>query len=202
MVKVKQALVSVSDKSGLNDFVKFLKFELGVTILSTGGTARALSADGVEVIEVADYTRSPELLDGRVKTLHPKVHAGILYRRELPAHVGQMKTMGWEGIDMVIVNLYPFESVIQKENAPFSEAIENIDIGGPCLLRASAKNHQSVVVVSDPADYAWVQAELKEQNGDLSPQSRRKLALKAFARTSQYDNTISTYLQKIISSGS
>ncbi|MDR1166107.1 MAG: hypothetical protein LBO66_09665 [Deltaproteobacteria bacterium] len=194
MAKIRQALVSVSDKSGLTDFVGFLANELGVTILSTGGTARALTAAGVKVTEVAEYTRSPELLDGRVKTLHPKIHAGLLYRRDVPAHVGQMKTMGWEGIDLIVVNLYPFESVIQKEDATFEEAVENIDIGGPSLLRASAKNHAHVAVVSDPADYGWIEAELREKGGELSDASRRKLAQKAFARTSAYDKTISAYL--------
>jgi phosphoribosylaminoimidazolecarboxamide formyltransferase/IMP cyclohydrolase len=194
MAKIQQALVSVSDKTGLTDFVGFLANDLKVNILSTGGTARALSAAGVKVTEVAEYTRSPELLDGRVKTLHPKVHAGILYRRDVAAHVGQMKTMGWEGIDMVVVNLYPFESVIRKEGTTFEEAVENIDIGGPSLLRASAKNHAHVAVVSDPADYEWVKEELKAKGGELSPESLRKLAQKAFARTSAYDKTISEYL--------
>ncbi|MDR2339721.1 MAG: hypothetical protein LBF40_06285 [Deltaproteobacteria bacterium] len=194
MAKIKQALVSVSDKTDLVPFVRFLAEDLGVGIISTGGTARSLLENGLKVTEVADYTRSPELLDGRVKTLHPKVHAGILYRRDVPAHAKQMQTMGWEGIDLVCVNLYPFESVIQKPDTPFEEAIENIDIGGPCLLRAAAKNHVHVVVVPDPKDYGWVQAELKELGGDLSQASRRKLAQTAFARTSVYDQTISRYL--------
>jgi phosphoribosylaminoimidazolecarboxamide formyltransferase/IMP cyclohydrolase len=196
MAKIKQALVSVSDKTNLVDFVKFLANDLGVHIISTGGTARSLLDNGLQVTEVADYTRSPELLDGRVKTLHPKVHAGILYRRDVPAHAKQMQTMGWEGIDLVAVNLYPFESVIQKPDTPFEEAIENIDIGGPCLMRAAAKNHAHVVVVSDPQDYAWVQEELKARDGDLSPASRRKLAQTAFARTSVYDAAISNYLKE------
>ncbi|MDR2406389.1 MAG: hypothetical protein LBE27_08485 [Deltaproteobacteria bacterium] len=196
MAKIKQALVSVSDKTNLVNFVKFLANDLGVNIISTGGTARALMEVGIKVTEVADYTRSPELLDGRVKTLHPKVHAGILYRRDVPAHAKQMQTMGWEGIDLVAVNLYPFESVIQKPDTPFEEAIENIDIGGPCMMRAAAKNHAHVVVVPDPEDYAWVEAELRERDGDLSSASRRKLAQKAFLRTSVYDKAISDYLQK------
>ena len=196
MAKIKKALVSVSDKTNLVEFVKFLTEELEVGIISTGGTARSLLENGIAVTEVADYTRSPELLDGRVKTLHPKVHAGILYRRDVPAHAGQMQTMGWEGIDLVAVNLYPFESVIQKPDTPFEEAIENIDIGGPCLMRAAAKNHVHGVVVSDPKDYGWVQEELRAKNGDLSPASRRKLAQTAFARTSVYDNAIQSYLRE------
>jgi phosphoribosylaminoimidazolecarboxamide formyltransferase/IMP cyclohydrolase len=196
MAKIKQALVSVSDKTGLVEFVKFLADDLGASIISTGGTARALLESGLKVTEVADYTLSPELLDGRVKTLHPKVHAGILYRRDVPAHVKAMQTMGWEGIDLVCVNLYPFESVIQKPDTPYEEAIENIDIGGPCLMRAAAKNHAHVAVVSDPADYAWVKDELKGADGNLTPASRRRLAQKAFARTSQYDQAISRYLSE------
>ncbi|MDR2198394.1 MAG: hypothetical protein LBR53_02860 [Deltaproteobacteria bacterium] len=196
MAKIKQALVSVSDKTNLVDFVKFLSNDLGVHIISTGGTARALLQSGLKVTEVADYTRSPELLDGRVKTLHPKVHAGILYRRDVPAHAKEMQTMGWEGIDLVAINLYPFESVIRKPDTPFEEAIENIDIGGPCLMRAAAKNHEHVAVVSDPADYGWVREELKNLDGDLSQASRRKLAQKAFQRTSTYDQAISRYLSE------
>ena len=194
MAKIKQALVSVSDKENLTGFVKFLTDELGVAVISTGGTARALTEAGVKVTEVAEYTRSPELLNGRVKTLNPKVHAGILYRRDLPSHAGEMKTMGWEGIDLVVVNLYPFESVVKKPDTSFEEAIENIDIGGPCLLRASAKNHEHVVVVSDPKDYGWIQEELRANEGDLPQASRRRLAQKAFARTSEYDAAISKYL--------
>jgi phosphoribosylaminoimidazolecarboxamide formyltransferase/IMP cyclohydrolase len=194
MAKIKQALVSVSNKENLTEFVKFLTDELKVGIISTGGTARALTEAGVKVTEVAEYTRSPELLNGRVKTLNPKVHAGILYRRDVPSHVGEMRTMGWEGIDLVVVNLYPFESVIKKADTSFEEAIENIDIGGPCLLRASAKNHEHVVVVSDPKDYDWIKEELKANDGDLPVTSRRKLAQKAFARTCEYDAAISKYL--------
>jgi phosphoribosylaminoimidazolecarboxamide formyltransferase/IMP cyclohydrolase len=153
---------------------------------------------GIRVTEVAEYTRSPELLDGRVKTLHPKIHAGILYRRDVPAHAKQMQTMGWEGIDLVAVNLYPFESVIQKPDTPFEEAIENIDIGGPSMMRAAAKNHVHVIVVPDPKEYSWVQEELKKMDGDLSMASRRKLAQIAFARTSIYDQAISNYLKKTL----
>jgi phosphoribosylaminoimidazolecarboxamide formyltransferase/IMP cyclohydrolase len=194
MAKVKKALVSASDKTGLTDFVKFLADSLGTEILSTGGTGRTLVEAGIKVIQVEDYTRSPELLNGRVKTLHPKIHAGILYRRDVPAHAGEMKTMGWDGIDMVVVTLYPFEQVIKKPETTFEEAVENIDIGGPCLLRAAAKNHAHVIAVSDPADYGWIRDELAKNDGQLSEKSRRKLAHAAFTRTSGYDAAISAYL--------
>jgi phosphoribosylaminoimidazolecarboxamide formyltransferase/IMP cyclohydrolase len=194
MPKVTKALVSASDKTGLVEFVKFLSDELGTEILSTGGTGRTLVEAGVKVVQVEDYTRSPELLNGRVKTLHPKVHAGILYRRDLPTHAGEMKTMGWDGIDMVVVTLYPFEQVIKKPETTLEEAVENIDIGGPCLLRAAAKNHAHVIVVSDPDDYGWIREELKKNDGWLPEASRRKLAQAAFTRTSRYDAAISAYL--------
>ncbi|MDR2612285.1 MAG: hypothetical protein LBG06_05455 [Deltaproteobacteria bacterium] len=194
MTKVKKALVSASDKTGLVEFVKFLQDGLGAEILSTGGTGRSLVEAGVRVIQVEDYTRSPELLNGRVKTLHPKVHAGILYRRDLPTHAGEMKTMGWDGIDMVVVTLYPFEQVIKKAGTTLEDAVENIDIGGPCLLRAAAKNHAHVIAVSDPDDYGWIRGELEGNDGWLPEASRRKLAQAAFARTSRYDAAISAYL--------
>ncbi|MDR3153543.1 MAG: hypothetical protein LBW85_04545 [Deltaproteobacteria bacterium] len=194
MPQVKKALVSASDKTGLVEFVKFLEESLGSEILSTGGTGRSLVEAGVKVVQVEDYTRSPELLNGRVKTLHPKVHAGILYRRDLPTHAGEMKTMGWDGIDMVVVTLYPFEQVIRKPETTLADAVENIDIGGPCLLRAAAKNHAHVIAVSDPADYGWIREELGNSGGWLSESSRRRLAQAAFARTSRYDHAISSYL--------
>jgi phosphoribosylaminoimidazolecarboxamide formyltransferase/IMP cyclohydrolase len=194
MPRVSKALISTSDKTGLIEFAKFLAEGLGAEILSTGGTGRSLVEAGVKVVQVEDYTRSPELLNGRVKTLHPKVHAGILYRRDVPSHAGEMKTMGWDGIDMVVVTLYPFEEVIKKPGTSFEDAVENIDIGGPCLLRASAKNHAHVIAVSDPADYGWIREELEKGDGWLSEASRRKLARAAFARTSRYDAAISEYL--------
>jgi phosphoribosylaminoimidazolecarboxamide formyltransferase/IMP cyclohydrolase len=193
MIKIKQALISVSDKTGIAILAKSLH-RMGVGILSTGGTAAAIKAEGVPVIEVSDYTGSPELLDGRVKTLHPKIHAGILFRREKDSHREQMEKIGWPGIDMVVVNLYPFERVITKLETAFEEAIENIDIGGPCMLRAAAKNHNSVAVLCDPADYPWILDEMAKNGGQLSQISRRILAKKAFARTSAYDLTIKRYL--------
>jgi phosphoribosylaminoimidazolecarboxamide formyltransferase/IMP cyclohydrolase len=194
MTKIERALISVSDKGGLLDLAKTVE-ALGAEILSTGGTAKALTQGGVTVREVADYTGSPEILAGRVKTLHPKIHAGILYRRDLSDHVLQMQERGFRPIDLVVVNLYPFESVIAKEGVPFEEAIENIDIGGPCLLRASAKNFASVTVVCDSADYPKVMEELKA-NGETSLATRKYLAQKVYQRTSAYDRALADYLAK------
>ena len=189
---IKRALLSVSDKTGLLDFAKILA-ELKIEILSTGGTAKALKDAGLAVTDVAAFTGAEEMLDGRVKTLHPKVHAGILYRRELDDHAAQMEARGYSSIDLVVVNLYPFKATIEKPGVTFEEAIENIDIGGPCLLRASAKNHAHVTVICDPADYQKVGLEIKE-NGATSPETRRLLAQKAFSLTSSYDALISQYL--------
>ena len=181
MKKIERALISVSDKSGLLELAKVLE-EMGVEILSTGGTAKALTAGGIKVTEVADYTGSPEILDGRVKTLHPKLHAGLLYRRDLPEHETQMKERGFGPIDLVVVNLYPFEATIAKPDVTFEEAIENIDIGGPCLLRASAKNFAAVTVVCDSADYARVVGEI-QANGRTRLETRPYLAPKVSRRT-------------------
>ncbi|MDR1873277.1 MAG: hypothetical protein LBS60_15375 [Deltaproteobacteria bacterium] len=193
MLIVRQALLSVSDKTGLVDLALFLQ-NMGVSLLSTGGTAKALTEAGVAITEVADYTGSPELLDGRVKTLHPKIHAGLLYRRDVPAHQERMTELGWEAIDLVVVNLYPFEKVIAKEGTTFAEALENIDIGGPCLLRSAAKNHPAVAVLSDPTDYPLLVKEMTDNQGAVSPGCLKGLAQKAFARTSAYDATIRDYL--------
>lgn len=195
MNKIKRALISVSDKSGLMDMADCLA-GMGVEILSTGGTARALVACGFKVTEVADYTGSPEILDGRVKTLHPKIHAGLLFRRDQADHQAQMKERGYGPIDLVVVNLYPFEATIAKPDVDFAEAIENIDIGGPCLLRASAKNFASVTVICDSGDYGRVISELKANNGQTSLETRRYLAQKVYRRTSQYDQAIADYLAK------
>ena len=192
MKKIERALISVSDKSGLMELAQTLA-GLSVEILSTGGTAKALTENGIKVVEVADYTGSPEILDGRVKTLHPKVHAGILHRRDIPDHIAQMAERGYGPIDLVVVNLYPFEATIAKPGVSFEEAIENIDIGGPCLLRASAKNFAHVTVVCDSADYQRVITELKA-SGQTSLETRRELALKVYRRTSAYDQTIANYL--------
>ncbi len=189
---IKRALVSVWDKQGLAPFVKELA-SLGIGIISTGGTAKFLAENGIKVREVSDLTGFPELFEGRVKTLHPKVHGGILYRRDKTSHVEQAKKNGIEPIDMVVVNLYPFESVAGKEGTAFEDAIEMIDVGGPAMVRAAAKNHGHVVVIAEPADYGAVLAELRK-SGEVSAKTRRELALKAFARTSSYDAAICRYL--------
>ncbi len=193
MAGIKRALVSVSDKTGVVDMAKGLE-ALGAEILSTGGTAKALREAGVKVTDVAAYTGSPEILDGRVKTLHPKIHGGLLGRRRVPAHVEQMQQHQIGPIDVVVVNLYPFEATISKPNCPFEEAIENIDIGGPSMLRSAAKNHEDVVVVVDPKDYARVLDALK---GDaVTPALRRELAMKVFQHTARYDSLIAGYLER------
>lgn len=193
MAGIKRALVSVSDKTGVVEMAKGLA-ALGAEILSTGGTAKALRDAGVAVTDVAAYTGSPEILDGRVKTLHPKIHGGLLGRRSVPAHVSQMQQHGIGSIDVVVVNLYPFEATISKPDCPFEEAIENIDIGGPSMLRSAAKNHEDVTVVVDPADYARVLEALK--TGTVEPALRRELAMKVFQHTARYDSLIAGYLEK------
>ncbi|HJV84826.1 MAG TPA: bifunctional phosphoribosylaminoimidazolecarboxamide formyltransferase/IMP cyclohydrolase [Noviherbaspirillum sp.] len=190
---IKQALISVSDKTGVLDFAKALS-ALGVNILSTGGTAKLLADNGVKVTEVADYTGFPEMLDGRVKTLHPKVHGGILARRDLPEHMAALQQHGIPTIDMVVVNLYPFQQTVAKEQCTLEDAIENIDIGGPTMLRSSAKNHKDVVVICDPADYGRVLDEMKTNKGDVSYDTKFGLAKKVFAHTAQYDGAITNYL--------
>src|SRR5665647_1678585 len=152
MAAIKQALISVSDKTGIVEFARGLQ-GFGVTLISTGGTAKLLRDAGLQVIEVGDYTGFPEMLDGRVKTLHPKVHAGILARRDLPAHMNAMKDTGIPAIDLVVVNLYPFRQAVAKPECTLAEAIENIDIGGPAMVRSAAKNYQHVAVVTDPVSY-------------------------------------------------
>jgi phosphoribosylaminoimidazolecarboxamide formyltransferase/IMP cyclohydrolase len=193
MRTIRRALMSVTDKSGLLEFAKFLK-EYQVEILSTGGTAKMLRDGGVQVMEVSDYTGFPEMLDGRVKTLHPKVHGGILGRRDLESHVEQMKKHGIQPIDMVVVNLYQFEQVIAKPGTSLIDAIENIDIGGPAMLRSSAKNYKDVAVVCDPADYPHIMEEMKLNKGALNVSTRYHLATKVFKLTSGYDGAIYRYL--------
>lgn len=194
MLKVKRALVSVSDKTGIVDFVKGLS-ELGVEILSTGGTAKALRASGIPVIEVADYTGSPEILNGRVKTLHPKIHGGLLAVREDENHMRQVEEQGIGLIDMVVVNLYPFGKVISKKNVFFEEAIENIDIGGPSMLRSAAKNFRNVAVISDPLRYAEILKELEANSGMLSDTVLMDLAVETFGHTARYDSVIFDFLK-------
>ena len=193
MSKITRAVVSVSDKQGLAEFVKVLA-DLKVEILSTGGTAKSLREKGVSVVDVSEYTGFPEMMEGRVKTLHPKVHGGILADRDKPDHMDQMKAQGIKPIDMVVVNLYPFEATVAKPNCTLAEAIENIDIGGPSLIRASAKNNKHVTVVVDPADYAPLAQELKTGKGVISAQTNFRLARKAFEHTHHYDGAIAKYL--------
>jgi phosphoribosylaminoimidazolecarboxamide formyltransferase/IMP cyclohydrolase len=190
---IRRALVSVSDKRGVVELGKVLA-ELGVEILSTGGTAQALSAAGIAVKQVSAHTGAPEILDGRVKTLHPKIHGGLL-GRDTEAHRAEMKANAIEPIDLVVVNLYPFEATIAKQGVSFEEAIENIDIGGPSMLRSAAKNHERVAVVVDPADYDAVIAELKATK-EVSAARRTQLARKAFAHTAAYDAAIAAYLSR------
>jgi phosphoribosylaminoimidazolecarboxamide formyltransferase/IMP cyclohydrolase len=200
MATIKQALISVSDKSGVLEFARGLN-DLGVKILSTGGTAKLLTDNGIPCTEVADYTGFPEMLDGRVKTLQPKVHAGILARRDLPEHVATLAQHGIPTIDLVVVNLYPFAATIAKPNCSLEDAIENIDIGGPTMVRAAAKNHGHVAIVTDPADYADVLAEMQTNDGQVSDATRFDLMKKAFSHTAAYDSAISNYLTTIASDG-
>ncbi len=193
MTIIKRALISVSDKQGILEFAQTLT-RFGVEILSTGGTAKLFRENNVPVIEVSDYTGFPEMLDGRVKTLHPKVHGGILGRRDLPEHVAAMKDAGIPAIDMVVVNLYPFRETIAKPDCSLEDAIENIDIGGPTMVRAAAKNYGSVAIVTDPADYAALTREMDSSNGAIGAETRVRLAKKAFSHTAEYDGAISNYL--------
>jgi phosphoribosylaminoimidazolecarboxamide formyltransferase/IMP cyclohydrolase len=193
---VKTALISVSDKSGLLPFAKALA-ELDYRILSTGGTLRTLQENGIPAVSVSDYTGFPEMMDGRVKTLHPKVHGGILGVRDLESHREAMKAHGIDAIDIVAVNLYPFRETVAKPDVTLEEAIENIDIGGPAMVRSSAKNHRFVTVICDPADYARVVDEIRKE-GTTSPGTRQSLAIKAFRHTADYDAAVSDFLGKRI----
>ncbi len=197
MSTIERAIISVSDKTGIVEFAKALN-EMGVEILSTGGTARKIKDAGIAVTEVSDYTGFPEMMDGRVKTLHPKIHGGILALRDNPEHMKALDEHGIKRIDMIVVNLYPFEQTISKPDVTFEEAIENIDIGGPTMIRAAAKNFRYVVVVVDPADYDTVLQEMREQKGEVSYETRLRLAQKVFAHTARYDGMIADYLNKII----
>src|SRR3984957_8866437 len=192
----KLALLSVSDKRGLAEFASSLVRDHGYTLLSTGGTARTLREAGLAVTDVGSHTGFPEIMEGRVKTLHPKIHGGLLCRRDRPEHLAEARENGIELIDLVVVNLYPFEQTVARPGVEFEEAIENIDIGGPSMLRSAAKNHESVTVVCDPSDYAAVLAALDGEKADPSAllALRRRLALKVFQRTSAYDGAISAYL--------
>lgn len=190
---ITRALLSVSDKSGLTQFAQELH-DLGVELLSTGGTAKAIRDAGIPVIDVSEYTGAPELFDGRVKTLHPKVHGGLLHRRDDDKHLKQAKDNEIPAIDLIVVNLYPFEETIAKPGVTLEDAIENIDIGGPSMLRSAAKNHSHVTVVVDPADYEVVIKEMKDNHGETTQGTREHLAVKVFLRTSEYDAAITNYL--------
>ncbi len=200
MGKIARALISVSDKTGLVEFAKGLH-SLGVEILSTGGTAAALTGAGVPVVPVSEYTGSPEILDGRVKTLHPKIHGGLLGRRDDPQHRQQMTAHNIQPIDMVVVNLYPFEATVARPDCRLEEAIENIDIGGPSMIRSAAKNHHDVTVVVNPADYAAVLQEMREQGGVVSIATNARLARAAFQATARYDGAIADYLGSLADGG-
>jgi phosphoribosylaminoimidazolecarboxamide formyltransferase/IMP cyclohydrolase len=200
MATIRQALISVSDKAGVLEFAQGLH-RLGVKILSTGGTAKLLADNGIPVTEVADYTGFPEMLDGRVKTLQPKVHAGILARRDVPEHVATLEKHGIPTIDLVVVNLYPFAATVAKPGCTLEDAIENIDIGGPTMVRAAAKNHAHVAIVTDPADYPDILAEMETNNGAVSDATRFDLAKKAYSHTAAYDSAISNYLTTLNADG-
>lgn len=200
LVPVKRALISVSDKTGLAEFAKALHGEFAVQLISTGGTAKFLRDQGLPVTDVSDVTGFPEMMDGRVKTLHPKIHGGLLGLRDNPQHVAAMKQHGIEPIDLVCVNLYPFEQTINKPGVGFEEAIENIDIGGPSMIRSAAKNHRFVLVVTSPDRYEKVLGDLRQHNGSSCGKHRLKQAQRAFAHTGEYDRVIAEYLAKQISS--
>ena len=195
MSKVGRALISVFDKKGIVEFARELS-QLGVEIISTGGSAALLRENGVAIKDVSEITGFPEMMGGRVKTLHPKVHGGILALRDHPEHVSQMKSHGIAPIDLVVVNLYPFEATVAR-GASFPEVVEQIDIGGPTMVRAAAKNHAHVGVVVDPDDYGPIQAELRQRGGELSAETRFRLACKAFRHTARYDGVISNYLDSL-----
>jgi phosphoribosylaminoimidazolecarboxamide formyltransferase/IMP cyclohydrolase len=196
---IRRALLSVSNKDGLVEFAQALHRH-GVAILSTGGTATLLEQHGVPVTQVSSHTGFPEIMDGRVKTLHPKIHGGLLGRRSVDEAV--MQTHGIEAIDLLVVNLYPFAATVAKPNCTFEDAIENIDIGGPAMVRAAAKNHDRVTVIVDPSDYATVLDELQMNAGAISEERRKKLAAKAFAHTASYDSAVASYLGRVTESAS
>jgi len=193
---IRTALLSVSDKNGIVPFAKALH-EQGIKLISTGGTAKLLAQNNLPVVEVSSLTKFPEMLDGRVKTLHPMVHGGLLARRDFPEHMAALKEHGIDTIDMLVINLYPFNETVAKENCSFEDAVENIDIGGPAMLRAAAKNHQDVTVLISPEDYAPVLAEMKANQNKVSYKTNLALAKKVFAHTAQYDGAIANYLSAL-----
>jgi phosphoribosylaminoimidazolecarboxamide formyltransferase / IMP cyclohydrolase len=196
MSKIQRAILSVTDKSGLIDFARKLA-ALGVELVSTGGTARQLRDSGIAVKDISELTGFPEMLDGRVKTLHPKVHGGILHRRDDGGHLAAVAEHGIPAIDMVVVNLYAFEKTAAKPGVHFEELIENIDIGGPSMIRSAAKNFQDVAVVTSPADYDAIADEMARSGGALSKETKWRLAQEAFATTAAYDSAIASTLERI-----
>ena len=195
MAKIVTAIISVTDKTGIVDFAEELS-KFGVQILSTGGTAKVIRDGGIHVTDISDYTGFPEMMDGRVKTLHPKVHGGLLGLRDNPEHINMMEKYGITPIDMVVVNLYQFEKTVAKEGVTLEDAIENIDIGGPSMLRSSAKNFRDVTVIVDTADYSVVLKEMAQSDGETTLKTRFRLAGKVFRSTNQYDGAIADYLEK------
>jgi phosphoribosylaminoimidazolecarboxamide formyltransferase/IMP cyclohydrolase len=196
MGKIELALISVTDKNGIVSLAKAIH-GFGVKILSTGGTAKAIRDGSVPVTEISDYTGFPEMMDGRVKTLHPKVHGGLLGLRDNPAHREMMEEYGIKPIDLVVVNLYEFEKTVAQEGVTLEEAIENIDIGGPAMLRSSAKNYRDVTVIVDPTDYGVVLEEMKQNGGETTLETRFRLAKKVFRLTHEYDGAITRYLDSV-----
>ena len=194
-MKIRRALISVSDKTGVAEFARALEAQ-GVDIISTGGTADLLRKHEVPVRDISSFTDYPEVLEGRVKTLHPRVHGGLLYKRGNELHEQQAKEQGFQPIDLVVVNLYPFEQTIAKPDVTLAEAIEQIDIGGPSMIRSAAKNYESVTVVVDPVDYEAVLEALRDHEGETTMKLRERLAIKAFIKTSEYDRTIANFLNK------
>src|SRR6202166_4650779 len=194
--KIQRAILSVTDKTGLVDFARRLA-DLGIELISTGGTAKLLRDSGITVKDISELTGFPEMLDGRVKTLHPKVHGGILHRRDNPKHVAAVAEHGIPAIDMVVINLYAFEKTAAKPGVAFDELIENIDIGGPSMIRSAAKNFHDVAVVTSPADYQAIAEELARSGGGLSLDTKWRLAQKAFATTAAYDSAIASTLESI-----
>jgi len=194
-MKITRALISVSDKTGIASFARALESQ-GVDIISTGGTADLLRKEKIPVREISSFTAFPEVLEGRVKTLHPRVHGGLLYKRGNPKHEAEARECGFEPIDLVVVNLYPFEATIAKPDVTLAAAIENIDIGGPSMIRSAAKNYESVTVVVDPADYDAVLENMRDNNGETTLKLRERLAIKAFIKTSEYDRAIGNFLNK------
>jgi phosphoribosylaminoimidazolecarboxamide formyltransferase/IMP cyclohydrolase len=196
MSKIARALISVSNKKGIVEFANVLH-TMGIEIISTGGTAKTLRDSGIAVKDVSEHTGFPEMLDGRVKTLHPKIHGGLLSRRDNPKDMEEIRKHGIDTIDMVVVNLYPFEETISRAGVSFAEAIENIDIGGPAMLRSASKNFQDVAVIVDPSDYENIINEMQKMNGALSYRTRLELAKKVFRHTSRYDAIIADYLTEV-----